>query len=241
MPSKTLKQKQPAEKKSSGKGPRKKARSSDVMDIELKKQKDFVETILNASVDLIAVYDKEARLITMNRQCELVYKVSKEEWIGKTFLEIFPNSKDTQAYSDLLTALQGEKVHNLVFRSSFVEKHYENFFLPLKHDTGEVYGVLVMAHDNTAIIEATEEIKATNTELTLLNEQLRQSEERYSRMISEVEDYAIILMDKNGMIENWNRGAEKIKGYTADEIVGKHFSVFYTYMEIGRASCRERV
>jgi PAS domain S-box-containing protein len=47
-------------------------------------------------------------------------------------------------------------------------------------------------------------------------------------MTNEVEDYAIILMSPEGIIENWNRGAEKIKGYKAEEIVGKHFSIFYT-------------
>lgn len=228
MPAKALKQKQPAGKKNGKKGPRKKARSGGAMDLELKKQTDFVETVLNASVDIIAVYDKETRLIAMNKQCELVYKVNKEEWIGKTFLEIFPDAKDSQAYSDLLAALQGEKIHNLTFTSSAVPKHYENFLLPLKHDDGEVYAVLVMAHDNTAIIDATKELQQANTELKQVVEKLRDSEERYYRMTNEVEDYAIILMSTEGIIENWNRGAEKIKGFRADEIVGKHFSIFYS-------------
>jgi PAS domain S-box-containing protein len=46
-------------------------------------------------------------------------------------------------------------------------------------------------------------------------------------MIEEVEDYAIVLLDRNGIIQNWNRGAEKIKGYKEEEIVGKSFSNFY--------------
>jgi PAS domain S-box-containing protein len=56
---------------------------------------------------------------------------------------------------------------------------------------------------------------------------LKKSEERYHKMIEEVEDYAILLMDKSGIILNWNKGAEKIKGYREPEIIGKHFSVFY--------------
>lgn len=51
---------------------------------------------------------------------------------------------------------------------------------------------------------------------------------KYNRMVEEIEDYAILLLDKDGNIENWNKGAEKIKGYNAKEIVGRHFSVFYT-------------
>lgn len=46
-------------------------------------------------------------------------------------------------------------------------------------------------------------------------------------MVEEVEDYAILMLDAEGHIMNWNRGAEKIKGYTEKEIVGKHFSCFY--------------
>lgn len=46
-------------------------------------------------------------------------------------------------------------------------------------------------------------------------------------MISEVEDYAIILLDVDGIVQNWNKGAEKIKQYKESEIVGKHFSEFY--------------
>jgi PAS domain S-box-containing protein len=46
-------------------------------------------------------------------------------------------------------------------------------------------------------------------------------------MIDEVEDYAILLLNKDGIIQNWNRGAEKIKGYQESEIIGQHFRVFY--------------
>ena len=59
------------------------------------------------------------------------------------------------------------------------------------------------------------------------NEQLKRSEERYHKMVEEVEDYAIILLDKEGNIQNWNKGAEKIKGYSEHEIIGKNFSSFY--------------
>ncbi|WP_160143435.1 sensor histidine kinase [Chryseolinea soli] len=65
------------------------------------------------------------------------------------------------------------------------------------------------------------------TNLEQVIEKLRKSEERYHKMIAEVEDYAIILLDVDGIIQNWNRGAEKIKQYKEAEIVGKHFSTFY--------------
>ncbi|MBO9573480.1 MAG: PAS domain S-box protein, partial [Chitinophagaceae bacterium] len=73
-----------------------------------------------------------------------------------------------------------------------------------------------------------EKNRKTNESVTQdQNEALRKSEERFHRMVSEVEDYAILLLDEKGFIQNWNAGAEKIKGYKASEIIGKHISVFY--------------
>jgi PAS domain S-box-containing protein len=86
-------------------------------------------------------------------------------------------------------------------------------------------------HKNKALEETTRELKEINQQLELRNEELRQSEERYLRMTNEVEDYAIILLSKDGYIENWNKGAEKIKGYTAEEMIGKHFRLFYTHAD----------
>lgn len=54
------------------------------------------------------------------------------------------------------------------------------------------------------------------------------SESIYYKMVEEVEDYAIIMLDRNGIITNWNKGAEKIKGYKNEEIIGRHFRIFYT-------------
>jgi PAS domain S-box-containing protein len=49
----------------------------------------------------------------------------------------------------------------------------------------------------------------------------------YQLMVESVRDYAIFMLDPNGYIASWNRGAQRFKGYTADEIIGRHFSVFY--------------
>jgi PAS domain S-box-containing protein len=51
--------------------------------------------------------------------------------------------------------------------------------------------------------------------------------ERYKLLVDSVEDYAIFLLDPEGYIQTWNKGAQKNKGYTSDEIIGKHFSTFY--------------
>lgn len=59
-------------------------------------------------------------------------------------------------------------------------------------------------------------------------QELFESERRFRLLVEGVVDYAIYLLDPNGIITNWNIGAQRIKGYSAHEIIGKHFSLFYT-------------
>jgi PAS domain S-box-containing protein len=61
---------------------------------------------------------------------------------------------------------------------------------------------------------------------------LQQSEERLRLLIDGVEDYAIFMLDPNGYVASWNPGAERIKGYRAEEIIGQHFSRFYPQTDI---------
>jgi len=56
---------------------------------------------------------------------------------------------------------------------------------------------------------------------------LRESEERFRLLVNSVADYAIFLLDVDGRISSWNLGAERLKGYRADEVIGRHFSLFY--------------
>jgi PAS domain S-box-containing protein len=64
---------------------------------------------------------------------------------------------------------------------------------------------------------------------TKKSERMLYESERYFRLLVEgITDYAVYLLDPEGQITNWNKGAERIKGYKAKEIVGQHFSVFYT-------------
>ncbi|HEY9751195.1 MAG TPA: PAS domain S-box protein [Allocoleopsis sp.] len=56
---------------------------------------------------------------------------------------------------------------------------------------------------------------------------LRSSEERLQLLIESIKDYAIYMLDSDGLVISWNTGAERIKGYSADEVIGRHFSCFY--------------
>ena len=55
----------------------------------------------------------------------------------------------------------------------------------------------------------------------------QQLEELYARMVEEIQDYAIILLDLDGTILTWNKGVQQIKGYNSEEIIGKNFRIFY--------------
>lgn len=61
-----------------------------------------------------------------------------------------------------------------------------------------------------------------------ISEWLRDRRGHFDQLVAAVEDYAIFMMSPDGIILDWNRGAERLKGYTAREIVGRHFSVFYS-------------
>jgi len=65
------------------------------------------------------------------------------------------------------------------------------------------------------------------TERRAAEEELRRSEERFRLLVESVQDYAIFMLDPTGHIASWNLGAQRIKGYSADEIIGRHFSTFY--------------
>ncbi|HZY06924.1 MAG TPA: PAS domain S-box protein, partial [Ilumatobacteraceae bacterium] len=60
------------------------------------------------------------------------------------------------------------------------------------------------------------------------------NDEMFRLLVENVRDYGIFLLDPQGIVTTWNVGAQNIKGYTKDEIVGRHFSVFYTPDAIAR-------
>jgi PAS domain S-box-containing protein len=106
---------------------------------------------------------------------------------------------------------------------------------PVFDALGKMAGAINMLVDITATKDLFAEHESKYRSLSELLEKkveertltLKKSEERYHKMIDEVQDYAILLLDTEGNILNWNKGAENIKGYSEREILGKNFRLFY--------------
>src|SRR4051812_18888312 len=61
---------------------------------------------------------------------------------------------------------------------------------------------------------------------------VREAEERFRLLVESISDYAIFMLDPDGHIATWNAGAQRLKQYTADEIIGQHFSKFYPAVDL---------
>jgi formate hydrogenlyase transcriptional activator len=93
--------------------------------------------------------------------------------------------------------------------------------VPVQDSTGAVVRAVGIAEDITDRKEA--------------DDALRLSEERFRSLVEGVKDYAIFMLDPEGRVASWSPGAERIKGYRAEEIVGQHFSRFYTPEDVERS------
>ncbi|PJI37540.1 PAS domain-containing sensor histidine kinase [Ferrovibrio sp.] len=88
--------------------------------------------------------------------------------------------------------------------------------------------VIDPVYDDSGVLTGFAKVTRDLTERMLAQEGLRRSEEQFRRLVLGVTDYAIYMLDPDGRVVSWNAGAEKIKGYSTEEIIGQHFSRFYT-------------
>ncbi|MGN7723676.1 PAS domain S-box protein [Chitinophaga sp. 22620] len=193
---------------------------------------------------LITYYNKAAAEL-WGREPE----IGKDLWCGSwkifdTRGEVLPLDSCPMAIA-LREGREVKGVEIIVERPDGSRRNVAPFPRPVFDETGILTGAVNMLVDITDLREAEAELRKKEENSRLLvasleknaeqqaeellrrNIELKKSEERYHKMIEEVEDYAILLMSREGFVQNWNKGAEKIKGYREDEIIGKHFSIFY--------------
>lgn len=160
---------------------------------------------------------------------EMIIKFVKSDF--KTRLIISERGDEWDAIITGLNTL-GEELASKAFYLEENEKRINEIM-----ETLLKYTMMDFSH-KVLVTEKRDELDAIAVGLNTLSEelesniqQLKESEERFRLILENVKDYSIILLDPDGNIKSWNKGAERIKGYSADEIIGKHISVFYTEEE----------
>ncbi|HXD47531.1 MAG TPA: PAS domain S-box protein, partial [Gemmatimonadaceae bacterium] len=165
----------------------------------------------------IFALDPHGYVLSWNAGAERLKGYTPDEIIGKHFSIFYPPEARAAGIPErnLAAAIANGRTEDEGWR---VRKDGTRFWADvlittLRGDDGEILGFAKVTRDLTARRAAEEE--------------LRQSDERFRLLVQSVKDYAIFMLDPTGHIATWNEGAQRIKGYTEDEIIGKHFSIFY--------------
>jgi PAS domain S-box-containing protein len=173
---------------------------------------DIFRRLVEAVSDYaIFVLDPKGNIASWNPGAERLKGYKADEIIGKHF-SIFYTANDLAA---------DKPGHEL--RVAAKVGHFEDEGWRTRKDGGRFWANVVI----TRILDDDGQILGFGKIVRDLSER-RQAELRYRLLIEGVTDYAIFSMDKGGYITSWNSGAQRIKSYTADEIIGKNFSQFYT-------------
>jgi PAS domain S-box-containing protein len=176
--------------------------------------------ILVEAVTDYAIYglDPSGIITSWNPGAERLKGYAPEEIIGKHFSQFYTEEdrKAGRPARALETAAREGKFEAEGWR---VRKDGTRFWAhvlldPIRSANGTLTGFAKVTRDLS-------ERKAAE-------EKLRRSEEQLRTLIEGVTDYALYMLDPDGTVTSWNAGAQRIKGYTPDEIIGKHFSQFYT-------------
>jgi len=174
----------------------------------------LVDAITDYAIYMI---DPEGRITSWNAGAQRIKGYEVSEIIGENFARFY-TEEDRSAGAPLAALKVAAATGHFEKEGWRVRKNGARFWAhvvidPIRTATGEVLGYAKITRDLT-------ERKAAQ-------EALRRSQEQFQLLVEGVTDYAIYMLDPTGVVTSWNAGAERIKGYRSDEIVGGHFSRFY--------------
>jgi len=177
-------------------------------------------TLLVKTIRDYAIYmlDRQGRVTSWNAGAQRFKGYSADEIIGEHFSRFY--TPEEKAAGVPATALE-TSARTGVFETEGwrVRKDGTRFWAhvvidPIRDQNGELVGYAKVTRD------LTDRKKAEDA--------LRRSEEQFKFLVQGVTDYAIYMLDAEGVVTNWNAGAQRIKWYAPEEIIGQHFSRFYT-------------
>ncbi len=178
-----------------------------------------LQLLIEAVVDYgIFVLDPSGHVVSWNAGAQKLKGYTRDEIVGRHFSVFYPPEDVQRGWpqEELRRALASGRFEDEGWRlRQDGSRFWANVVItPLYEDGGELAGFAKITRDLTARREQ--------------EERLRTSEERLRLLIESVRDYAIFMLDPDGTVRGWNSGAQAIKGYSAGEIIGRHFSQFYT-------------
>lgn len=196
------------------------------------------------SSDILCIANLDGYFVRINPAMVSLLGYPEQDILKRPFLEfVHPDDRAaTQAESIKLT--RGERVSHFEnrYRCSDGSLKWISWHVAPRPEVGLLYAV---GRDVTEKKRVEASLHESQEALCRLNSRLEQmvaertlglqeSEERFRLLVEGVNDYAIFMLDVDGRIASWNTGAERIKGYKASEIIGKHMSVFYGEADVAR-------
>ena len=178
-----------------------------------------LQLLVDAVVDYaIYMLDLEGRVLSWNSGAARLKGYSAQEIVGQNFARFYApeDQKSGLPQRALATARDTGRFAAEGWR---VRKDGSRFWASV---------VIDAIHDEQGTLIGFAKVTRDVTERQEAQDRLLESERRYRRLVEAVVDYAIYQIDPKGIVATWNVGAQRIKGYTPDEIIGAHFSAFYT-------------
>ncbi len=168
------------------------------------------------------VLDPDGRILTWCAGGQRIKGYDPDEIIGRHFSVFYPREaveSGWPAYELKVAAAEG-RFEDEGWR---VRKDGSHFWASV---------IITALRDQGGKLLGFSKITGDLTERRMTEEALRQSEERFRLLVDGVTDYAIYMLNPEGIVTSWNTGAQRIKGYSREEIIGKHFSTFYEAQDI---------